>query len=143
MVIKMDRLNFLNNIIQIFNDFGINDLELFETESDLVLILPIDQEEDMPSYKIIVSFIDDDYLSLYAAFKHNAVLKDEIAKLAKICNNCNEETFLKFSFDAKWLKISYNIPEVEEACEERIVKILTIIPSLISDFYPDFKKYIE
>ena len=88
----MDCKVFINNLKNAFNSLGINDVVI---KND-TLIIPIEEEEGMPGYKIAVTFIEEGYLSIYTSFKHNAVLKKEIIELLKVINTFNEQSFLKF-----------------------------------------------
>ena len=67
----MNCIDFLISLKNEFNTLGVNDILI----KDNTLIIPIDEEEGMPSYKIAVTMIEEGYLSIYTSFKHNAVLK--------------------------------------------------------------------
>ena len=138
----MNKLNFLKTIKQIFSNFGINDLKIIQNDSSLFLVLPIDKEEEVPSYNLVVTFLDDDYLNINTYFNLRKLLKKEKEELINKCNNFNQESFLKFIIDDNKLIISYNMPEIDINDDQKVVKIMTIIPSLISDFYDDFKMYL-
>ena len=139
----MEKMKFYKEIVKIFSSFGVDDLRIVEKSDKAFLMLKIDAEDGMKEYNIIMEFIDEEYLALYAVFKHQAMTRDERLNLLKLVNKCNKETFLKFQIDNKYLIINYFIPEIEEKDEKRIVKIVSLFPSLIAEFYPDFKKYLE
>ena len=84
---------FISNLKSSFNKLGINDVFVKNDN----LIIPIEEEEGMPGYKIAVTFIEEGYLSIYTSFKHGAVLKKELMELLKVVNTFNEQSFLKFS----------------------------------------------
>lgn len=134
----MNKSEFLNNIKLKFQEFEINDLEL----KDNSLVIPV-IDDDMPKYKIAVTFIDDEYLSIYACFKHNAVLKSEMVKLLQTINEFNNQSFLTFFVDKTFIKITYNMPELNNKDIEKVVRIISLIPNIIYEFYQDFKKFLS
>lgn len=134
----MNKSEFLNNIKLKFQEFDINDLEL----KDNSLVIPV-IDDDMPKYKIAVTFIDDEYLSIYACFKHNAVLKSEMVKLLQTINEFNNQSFLTFFVDKTFIKITYNMPELNNKDIEKVVRIISLIPNIIYEFYQDFKKFLS
>ena len=134
----MNKSEFLNNIKLKFQEFEINDLEL----KDNCLVIPV-IDDDMPKYKIAVTFIDDEYLSIYACFKHNAVLKSEMVKLLQTINEFNNQSFLTFFVDKTFIKITYNMPELNNKDIEKVVRIISLIPNIIYEYYHDFKKFLS
>ncbi len=129
---------FIKKLKNTFNTLGINDV-IIKNDS---LIIPIEEEEGMPSYKIAVSFIEEGYLSIYTSFKHNAVLKKELVELLKIINTFNEQSFLKFIVKKEFIKVEYNMPELLNNNVEKVISIITIIPNILFDFYKDLVKYL-
>ena len=129
---------FIKKLKNTFNTLGINDV-IIKNDS---LIIPIEEEEGMPSYKIAVSFIEEGYLSIYTSFKHNAVLKKELVELLKIINTFNEQSFLKFIVKKEFIKVEYNMTELLNNDVEKVISIITIIPNILFDFYKDLVKYL-
>ena len=78
----MNCKDFIKNLKIEFNKFGVNDVFV----KDDSLILNIEKEENMPAYKLAVTFLDEGYLSIYSYFKHNAVLKKEFFELLNVIN---------------------------------------------------------
>lgn len=134
----MNCMEFINNLKSAFNSLGINDVYLKNDN----LIIPIEKEEGMPGYKIAVSFIEDGYLSIYTSFKHNAVLKKELVELLKVINTFNEQTFLKFIVKKEFIKVEYNIPELQINDIDKVIRIISIVPNILYDFYKDLVKYL-
>ena len=130
--------DYINSIKSAFNSLGINDVVV----KDGSLIIPIEKEDDMPSYKIAVTMIEEGYLSIYTSFKHSAVLKKELIELLKVVNTFNEQSFLKFVVKNKFIKVEYNIPELNNVDIDRVIRIITIIPNILFDFYNDLKQYL-
>lgn len=135
----MNCKDFIKNLKKEFNKFGVNDVFV----KDDSLILNIDKEENMPAYKIAVTFLDEGYLSIYAYFKHNAVLKKEYIELLNVINTFNEQSFLKFIANKEHIKIEYNIPELDDKDIDKIIRIITIIPNILFDYRNDLIKYLD
>ncbi len=133
---------FINNLQMKFKEFSVDDTIIKKDDTGSSLIIPITDEE-VPSYKLAVSFIEDGYLSIYTAFCHNAVLKKELGSILTTLNEFNQQSFVKFTLDKKYIKVSYNIPEVDQDDVEKIVRIISIIPNIIYDFYQDLKQYLQ
>ncbi len=134
----MNCSEFIINIKNAFNELGVKDVVV---KND-TLIVPIDEEEKMPGYKIAVSMIEEGYLSIYTSFKHNAVLKKELVELLKIVNTFNEQSFLKFIVKKEFIKVEYNMAELDTVDVEKVIRIISIIPNLLFVFYQDFVKYL-
>lgn len=133
---------FLNNIKLKFKQFDINDIEIIKSNPFNTLIIPI-VDEDLPSYKLAVTFIEEGYLSIYACFKHQAVLKSEMIKLLQTVNEFNNQSFVNFYVNKSFIKISYNLPEIDDKDIDKVMRIITLIPNVIFEFYQDFKKYLN
>ena len=73
----MKNLDFITSVKDAFSTLGVNDLVIKKD----TLIIPIEQEDNMPAYKIAVSVIEEGYVSIYTSFKHKAVLKKEFQDL--------------------------------------------------------------
>ena len=134
----MNCKEFITNLKNAFNSLGINDV-LIKNDS---LIIPLEEEEMMPSYKIAVTFIEEGYLSIYTSFKHNAILKKEFGELLKVVNTFNEQSFLKFVVKKEFIKVEYNIPELQNSDVDKVIRIITIIPNILFEFYRDLVKYL-
>lgn len=130
--------DFINSIKNAFNSLGVNDILI----KDDTLIIPIEKEEQMPSYKIAVTMIEEGYLSIYTSFKHNVVLKKELVELLKDVNTFNEQSFLKFIVKREFIKVEYNMPELSDLDIDKVIRIISIIPNILFDFYNDLKKYL-
>ncbi len=139
----MNKELFYDEIINTFKQFEIEDIVKINKGDHHFLVLTIDEEDDLKEYKIIIDFMDDDYLSIYTSFKHNVVTNNDKINLLKIINKFNKESFLKFQVDNKYLFINYNLPELNQDDYEKVVRIVCIIPNLIKEFHADFKKYME
>lgn len=137
-VINLNCNEFIDNLKNAFFSLGINDVYV-KNES---LIIPIDEEEGMPKYKIAATFIEEGYLSIYTSFKHNAVLKKELTELLKVTNIFNEQSFLKFIVKKEFIKVEYNLAELQSNDVDKIIRIITIIPNILFDFYKDLVKYL-
>lgn len=135
----MKNLEFINNLKDAFITLGVNDV-IIKKDS---LIIPIEKEDNMPSYKIAVSIIEEGYVSIYTSFKHKAVLKKEIQELLKIVNLFNQQSFLKFIVNKEFIKVEYNMPELSYEDADKVIRIITIIPNILFDFYGDLVKYLE
>lgn len=133
---------FLNKIVSKFKEFDVDDIETTVSKPNNSLLIPI-IDNDMPKYKIAVSFIDEGYLSIYTCFKHNAVLKNELFKLLKLINEFNTQSFLNFSIDKNYIKISYNMPEITDEDILQVVKVISLIPNVIYEFYQDMKEFLK
>lgn len=131
--------DFINSIKSAFNSLGVNDIII----KDGTLIIPIEKEEKMPSYKIAVTMIEEGYLSIYTSFKHHAVLKKELVELLKVVNTFNEQSFLKFIVKREFIKVEYNIPELSDLDIDKVIRIISIIPNILFDFYNDLVKYLS
>lgn len=134
----MNCIDFLISLKNEFNTLGVNDILI----KDNTLIIPIDEEEGMPSYKIAVTMIEEDYLSIYTSFKHNAVLKKELVELLKVVNTFNEQSFLKFIVKKEFVKVEYNIAELEKEDVKKVIRVISIIPNILFEFYSDLVKYL-
>lgn len=134
----MNCIDFLISLKNEFNTLGVNDILI----KDNTLIIPIDEEEGMPSYKIAVTMIEEGYLSIYTSFKHNAVLKKELVELLKVVNTFNEQSFLKFIVKKEFVKVEYNIAEVEKDDVKKVIRVISIIPNILFEFYKDLVKYL-
>ena len=134
----MNCIDFLISLKNEFNTLGVNDILI----KDNTLIIPIDEEEGMPSYKIAVTMIEEGYLSIYTSFKHNAVLKKELVELLKVVNTFNEQSFLKFIVKKEFVKVEYNIAELEKDDVKKVIRVISIIPNILFDFYNDLVKYL-
>ena len=130
--------DFINSIKSAFNSLGVNDVVV----KDGSLIIPIEKEEKMPSYKIAVTMIEEGYLSIYTSFKHCAVLKKELVELLKVVNTFNEQSFLKFIVKREFIKVEYNMPELNSTDIDKVISIISIIPNILFDFYKDLEKYL-
>ena len=139
----MNKELFYDEIINTFKQFEVEDIVKINKGDHRFLVLKIDEEDDLKEYKIIIDFMDDDYLSIYTSFKHNVVTNNDKINLLKIINKFNKESFLKFQVDNKYLFINYNLPELNQDDYEKVVRIVCIIPNLIKEFHADFKKYME
>lgn len=135
----MKKIEFLQNIKTLLKSF---DEESIIDEASNTLVFNVEEEDLMPSYKIAISVNDNNVASIYAAFKHKCVLKDELAKLYKKINEFNKDTFLKFIVIDNYIKIVYDIPELYEGSEENVLKIACLFPSMIAEFYVDLKKFL-
>jgi hypothetical protein len=134
----MNCIDFLISLKNEFNTLGVNDILI----KDNTLIIPIDEEEGMPSYKIAVTMIEEGYLSIYTSFKHNAVLKKELVELLKVVNTFNEQSFLKFIVKKEFVKVEYNIAELEKDDVKKVIRVISIIPNILFEFYKDLVKYL-
>ena len=134
----MNCSDFLISLKNEFNTLGVNDILI----KDNTLIIPIDEEEEMPSYKIAVTMIEEGYLSIYTSFKHNAVLKKELVELLKVVNTFNEQSFLKFIVKKEFVKVEYNIAELEKEDVKKVIRVISIIPNILFEFYSDLVKYL-
>jgi len=131
--------DYINSIKSAFNSLGVSDVLI----KDGTLIIPIEKEDIMPSYKIAVTMIEEGYLSIYTSFKHSAVLKKELVELLKVVNTFNEQSFLKFIVKNKFIKVEYNMPELNIEDIDKVISIITIIPNILFDFYKDLKQYLS
>ena len=134
----MNCIDFLISLKNEFNTLGVNDILI----KDNTLIIPIDEEEGMPSYKIAVTMIEEGYLSIYTSFKHNAVLKKELVELLKVVNTFNEQSFLKFIVKKEFVKVEYNIAELEKDDVKKVIRVISIIPNILFEFYKDLVKHL-
>lgn len=134
----MNCIDFLISLKNEFNTLGVNDILI----KDNTLIIPIDEEEGMPSYKIAVTMIEEGYLSIYTSFKHNAVLKKELVELLKVVNVFNEQSFLKFIVKKEFVKVEYGIAELEKDDVKKVIRVISIIPNILFEFYKDLVKYL-
>lgn len=134
----MNCKEFISSIKDGFVKLGVGDVVV---KNDTLLI-PIDEEECMPSYKIAVSMIDEGYLSIYTSFKHSAVLKKELVELLKVVNTFNEQYFLKFIVKKEFIKVEYNMAELDDIDVDKVIRIISIIPNLLFEFYQDLVKYL-
>lgn len=134
----MNCIDFLISLKNEFNTLGVNDILI----KDNTLIIPIDEEEGMPGYKIAVTMIEEGYLSIYTSFKHNAVLKKELVELLKVVNTFNEQSFLKFIVKKEFIKVEYNIAELEKDDVKKVIRVISIIPNILFEFYKDLVKYL-
>ena len=134
----MNCIDFLISLKNEFNTLGVNDILI----KDNTLIIPIDEEEGMPSYKIAVTMIEEGFLSIYTSFKHNAVLKKELVELLKVVNTFNEQSFLKFIVKKEFVKVEYNIAELEKDDVKKVIRVISIIPNILFEFYKDLVKYL-
>lgn len=134
----MNCIDFLISLKNEFNTLGVNDILI----KDNTLIIPIDEEEGMPSYKIAVTMIEEGYLSIYTSFKHNAVLKKELVELLKVVNTFNEQSFLKFIVKKEFVKVEYNIAELEKDDVKKVIRVISIIPNILFEFYKDLVTYL-
>jgi hypothetical protein len=134
----MNCIDFLISLKNEFNTLGVNDILI----KDNTLIIPIDEEEGMPGYKIAVTMIEEGYLSIYTSFKHNAVLKKELVELLKVVNTFNEQSFLKFIVKKEFVKVEYNIAELEKDDVKKVIRVISIIPNILFEFYKDLVKYL-
>ena len=134
----MNCSDFINGLKSNFNTLGINDVYILEDS----LIIPIEEEDGMPSYKIAVSMIEEGYISIYTSFKHSAVLKKEIVEILRVCNTFNEQSFLKFIVKKQFIKVEYNMPELSNDDINKVISIITIIPNILFDFYKDLSKVL-
>jgi hypothetical protein len=134
----MNCIDFLISLKNEFNTLGVNDILI----KDNTLIIPIDEEEGMPSYKIAITMIEEGYLSIYTSFKHNAVLKKELVELLKVVNTFNEQSFLKFIVKKEFVKVEYNIAELEKDDVKKVIRVISIIPNILFEFYRDLVKYL-
>ena len=129
---------FINSIKSTFNSLGVDDIII----KDGTLIIPIEKEDKMPSYKIAVTMLEEGYLSIYSSFKHTAVLKKELVELLKVVNMFNEQSFLKFIVKKEFIKVEYNMPELNDYDIDKVIRIISIIPNILFDFYKDLEKYL-
>ena len=135
----MKNLEFMKSLKDAFIALGVNDVSIKKDS----LIIPIEKEDNMPSYKIAVSLIEEGYVSIYTSFKHKAVLKKEMQELLKIINLFNQQSFLKFVVNKEFIKVEYNMPELSYEDADKVIRIITIIPNILFDFYGDLVKYLE
>ena len=135
----MKNLDFITSIKDAFSTLGVNDIVIKKD----TLIIPIEQEDNMPAYKIAVSVIEEGYVSIYTSFKHKAVLKKEVQDLLKVINIFNQQSFLKFIVNKEFIKVEYNIPELSFEDIDRVIRVISIIPNILYDFYGDLSKYLE
>lgn len=135
----MNCKEFIKDLKDAFNEFGVNDITIKEES----LIITIDKEDIMPTYKLAVSFLDDGYLSIYTYFKHNAVLKKEYLQLLNVINTFNEQSFLKFLLNKQHIKVEYNIPELDNLDVNKVIRIITIIPNILYEYRNDIIKYLD
>lgn len=133
---------FISDLQIKFKEFSITDTIIKKGDKGDSLLIPITDEE-MPSYKLAVSFVEEGYVSIYTAFTHNAILKKELSKLLNTLNEFNQQSFVKFTLDKKYIKVSYMIPEVDQTDVDKVLRIITLIPNVIYDFYLDFKQYLR
>lgn len=134
----MNCSDFLISLKNEFNVLGVTDTVI----KDKTLIIPIDEEEGMPAYKIAATMIEEGYLSIYTSFRHNAVLKKELVELLKVINTFNEQSFLKFILKKEFIKVEYNIAELDKEDVLKVIRIISIIPNILFEFYKDLVKYI-
>ena len=135
----MKDLDFISSIKDAFITLGVNDVIVKKN----TLIIPIEKEDNMPSYKIAVSVIEDGYVSIYTSFKHKAILKKEVQDLLKTINIFNQQSFLKFIVNKEFIKVEYNLPELSYEDIDKVIRIISIIPNILYDFYGDLVKYLE
>ena len=135
----MNCKEFIKDLKDAFNEFGVNDITIKEDS----LIITIDKEDIMPTYKLAISFLDDGYLSIYTYFKHNAVLKKEYLQLLNVINTFNEQSFLKFLLSKQHIKVEYNIPELDNLDVNKVIRIITIIPNILYEYRNDIIKYLD
>lgn len=133
---------FINDLQIKFKEFSITDTIIKKGDKDNTLLIPITDEE-IPSYKLAISFVEEGYISIYTAFAHNAMLKKELTKLLKVLNEFNQQSFVKFTLDKKYIKVSYMMPEVDQNDVDKVLRIITLIPNIIYDFYFDLKQYLQ
>lgn len=135
----MNCKEFIKDLKEAFNEFGVNDITIKEDS----LIITIDKEDIMPTYKLAISFLDDGYLSIYTYFKHNAVLKKEYLQLLNVINTFNEQSFLKFLLSKQHIKVEYNIPELDNSDVNKVIRIITIIPNILYEYRNDIIQYLD
>ena len=138
----MKPLTFYDKIIKIFREYDVDDLYIKTVKGEPTLILIIDEEDDVPEYKIYINLRDEDYLSIHSRFKRNSTSVKDFKDLCIMANRFNFESFLKFTITQKYVVVSYNIPDVSEDSPEQVVKTLCLMPSLIAEFYVEMQGYL-
>ena len=60
----------------------------------------------------------------------------------KVINTFNEQTFMKFIVKKEFIKVEYNIPELQINDIDKVIRIISIVPNILYDFYKDLVKYL-
>lgn len=139
----MNSNDFIEQMQKRFLDFGVLDTTCINTSGNNTLIIPIEKEGMIPSYKIAIYFLDDEFLTMNACFRHNAILKKEMYDLLKTIDNFNSQSFIKFNLEKEYLKISYTLPVNLELDLDKAISVTSIIPNLISEYFVDLKKFLK
>lgn len=139
----MNSNDFIEQMQKRFLDFGVLDTTCINTSGNNTLIIPIEKEGMIPSYKIAVYFLDDEFLTMNTCFRHNAILKKEMYDLLKTIDNFNSQSFIKFNLEKEYLKISYTLPVNLELDLDKAISVTSIIPNLISEYFVDLKKFLK
>lgn len=139
----MNSNDFIEQMQKRFLDFKVLDTTCINTSGNNTLIIPIEKEGIIPSYKIAVYFLDDEFLTMNACSRHNAILKKEMYELLKTIDNFNSQSFIKFNLEKEYLKISYTLPVNLELDLDKAISVTSIIPNLISEYFVDLKKFLK
>ncbi len=131
----MDKVKFINDIVNTFKRFDVNDCII----KDNLLIVPIDKDKKFPAYKILFNFINDSQAECSSYF----YLKDNIDNLLDKINDFNNESIIKFSILDNVLKVSISIIDLDNVDSKYIVKIISLMPSIIGEFEDDLLQIIK
>lgn len=130
----MEKIEIINKVNELLKKYEINDAEI--KEDIPALLLKVEKEDNIPSYKIAIQPLDDGSINIYTAFSHGLTETKQSRRLLGLCNDFNNQSFLKFVVTKKFIKVSHMIPEFMNDIEY-IVRVVTVIPNLISEFYDD------
>ena len=136
----MDKNKIIISINEKLKEFGVDDCQVNLDAS--ALVLNIEKEDKIPEYKIAVTPTSEEAIYIYCAFAHGLTEAKDIRRLFAVCNEFNGESFLKFSLTKKFIKISYTIPEFIDDIEY-VVRVITVIPNLIAEFYEDMLTKVD
>ena len=70
-------------------------------------------------------------------------IQKEVQDLLKTINIFNQQSFLKFIVNKEFIKVEYNLPELSYEDIDKVIRIISIIPNILYDFYGDLVKYLE
>ena len=62
--------------------------------------------------------------------------------MLKVVNTFNEQSFLKFIVKKEFVKVEYNIAELEKDDVKKVIRVISIIPNILFEFYKDLVKYL-
>ena len=99
----MNSNDFIEQMQKRFLDFKVLDTTCINTSGNNTLIIPIEKEGIIPSYKIAVYFLDDEFLTMNACFRHNAILKKEMYELLNNIYIFNCHCFINFNLEKEYL----------------------------------------